>query len=123
MPSPVWHQVLEHFDHLVLYPPPQCGNPPVPYEAPAYLAGLHGLSVNAGHVSRRDEASRHQVLSDAARSDDGGSRRRRDGYIVHAQEAEGLRARAPVVCGEIDSLTVCVTAHSYPRVARPGDAP
>jgi hypothetical protein len=118
MPSPVWHQVLEHYDHLVLYPPPQCGNSPVPYQAPAYLAGLHGLSVNAGQVSRRDEGSRReycQALGDhmtAGVVDDATV------YIVHAPEAEGLRARArsPIVCGEIDSLMVCVTAHSYQRV-------
>ena len=31
MPSPLWHQVLLGYDHLVLYPPPQCGTSPVPY--------------------------------------------------------------------------------------------
>jgi hypothetical protein len=117
MPSPVWHQVLEHYDHLVLYPPPQCGTPSVPYEGPAYLAGLHGLSINAGRLSRQDEPARRAYcasLSDRMRNgqvDDATL------YVVQPTEVKGLRARSqrPVVCGVIDGLSVCATAGSYQR--------
>jgi Family of unknown function (DUF6311) len=117
MTSPVWHQVLGAYDHLVLYPPPQCGNSPVGYDAPAYLAGLHGLTVNAGHLSRRDEGSRRRYCQTLADQMTAGLVDDDTLYIVQAAAAQGLRdrARPPVVCGEIDSLSVCVTADSYQR--------
>lgn len=117
MASPVWHQVLAHYDHLVLYPPPQCGNAPVGYEAPAYLAGLHGLTLNAGGVARPDDAARlrycHELGDEvkAGRIDD------ESFYIVPASEVEAIRraSQPPAVCGAIDLLSVCVTAASYQR--------
>jgi hypothetical protein len=117
MASPVWHQLLGAYDHLVLSPPPQCGNSPIGYEAPAYLAGLHGLTVNAGHLSRRDEASRRHYCQSLADQMTAGLVDDASVYILHAAAAEELRGRArpPVVCGEIDALSVCVTASSYQR--------
>jgi hypothetical protein len=115
MPSAAWHEVLPYYHHLVLYPPPQCGTSPVGYEAPAYLAGLHGLTINAGGVARPDETARLRYCHGlgeqmkAGRLDDDAL------YIVVPTEVPAIRAAAhpPAVCGAIDQLSVCATAASY----------
>ncbi len=113
MPSPVWHDVLPLYDHLVLYPPPQCGSQPVGYEGPAYLAGLHGLTLNAGGVARPDDAARLRYCHDLGDQVKAGHIDDRSFYIVPASEVDAIRRAAPAVCGTIDRLSVCVTAASY----------
>jgi hypothetical protein len=113
MASPVWHQVLPHYEHLVLYPPPQCGGQPVGYEGPAYLAGLHRLTLNAGGVARPDDAARLRYCHDLGDQVKAGHLDDRSIYIVPPGEVEAIRAAAPAVCGTIDQLAVCVTAASY----------
>ena len=117
MSSPVWHQVLPHYEHLVLYPPPQCGNQPVGYEAPAYLAGLHGLTLNAGGVARPDDAARLRYCHELGDQVKAGRIDDESFYIVPPSEVEAIRraSQPPAVCGAIDQLSVCVTAASYQR--------
>ena len=128
MPSPVWHQVLPHYDHLVLYPPPQCGTAPVAYEAPAYLAGLHGLTINAGGVARPDEprgcAYCHELGEQmkAGRLDDARSTSCRPGGA-----GDPAAAQPPAVCGAMDPFGLrhggVVSALARPGAARVTIAP
>lgn len=115
--STVWHDVLPLYDHLVIYPPPQCGSQPVGYEGPAYLAGLHGLSINAGGVARPDDAARLRYCHELGDTVKAGHIDERSFYIVPRSEVESIRhgSQPPAVCGDIDGLAVCVTASSYQR--------
>jgi hypothetical protein len=117
MPSAGWHQILPQYKHVVMYPPPQCGAHPVGYEAPAYLAGLHGLTINAGGVARPDEAARRRYCHDLGDQVKAGRLADDEIYIVAPGEVPALRAAAQpsAVCGAIDRVSVCVTAASYQR--------
>jgi hypothetical protein len=117
MPSAVWHRILPHYHHLVLYPPPQCATQPVGYEAPAYLAGLHGLTINAGGVARPDEIARRRYCHDLGEQMKAGDLQDDAIFIVPPEEVRAIRtvARRPAVCGAIDRVSVCVTAASYQR--------
>ena len=115
--SRVWTAALPHYEHLVLYPPQQCGVAPTSFEWPAYLASLHGLTINAGEVAR----SQVEVRDTYCRSLEGtlASGRVTDNtiYVVERTRVELFRVRAlvPLVCGEVDRLTLCVTARSAQR--------
>lgn len=117
MMSPVWSRVLPEYDHLVLYPPPQCGAAPMPWEPAAYVAGLHGLTLNAGGVARPDDAARLQYCHELGDQLKAGEIDARSFYIVLPSEVEALRRTAtpPAVCGIVDTLSVCVSAESYVR--------
>jgi hypothetical protein len=117
MVSAAWTAALPHYDHLVLYPPPQCGPSPVPYEPAAYLAGIHGLTINAGGVARPDESARTAYCHDLGDAVKAGRVDARSFYVMMPSQVAALRAVAapPVVCGVIDALSVCVTAQSYQR--------
>lgn len=112
MPSPVWHQVLRHYDHVVLYPPPQCGAAPVGFEAPAYLAGLHGLTLNTGGVARPDDAARLRYCHDLGERVKAGQLDDRSLYLVAPDGMDAIRAAAPAVCGGVDRVAICVTERS-----------
>ena len=131
MPSPLWHQVLLGTDHLVLYPArPQCGTSPVPYEAPAYLAGAARAVDQRGESvwTRRRGAASAAVCHDLAEQVKAGAHRRP--FVLHrAALGEGggqfqsAAQTTPAMCeGAIDTLSVCVTATSVPALARPGRA-
>lgn len=115
MTSRVWERVLPVYDHLVLYPPPQCGTSPIPYEPAAYQAGLHGLTINAGGVARPDETARLRYCHDLGDQMQAGQIDARSFYIVPPSEVDALRAAAPgrLVCGAIDGITACVSSSSY----------
>jgi hypothetical protein len=115
MVSGGWATALAHYDHLVLYPPPQCGTSPMPYEQAAYVAGLHGLTINAGGVARLDNIDSQIYCFDLEVAMKAGHIDERSLYIMLPSEVAPLRAAAaqPVVCGFIDTLSVCVTASSY----------
>jgi hypothetical protein len=117
MASAAWDAALPHYDHLVLYPPPQCGPSPLAYEPAAYVAGLYRLSINAGGVARPDVAARLAYCHDLGESVKAGRIDDRSLYVMLPSEVSALRAVAvpPVVCGTIDGLSVCVTASSYQR--------
>jgi hypothetical protein len=117
MVSPVWSRALPEYDHLVLYPPPQCGASPMAYEPAAYQAGLHGLTLNAGGVARPDDAARLRYCHELGDQLTAGQIDGRSFYIVLPSEVEALRQAAtpPVVCGMVDALSVCVSAESYER--------
>lgn len=115
MTSSVWEGVLPLYDHLVLYPPPQCGQSPVAFEPAAYLAGLHGLTINTGGVARPDEAARLRYCRALGDQVKAGTIDDRSLYIMLPSEVEGLRrdSQSRAVCGVIDTLSVCVTSASY----------
>ncbi len=115
MTSPAWARVLPHYDHLVLYPPPQCGPAPIPYEPAAYMAGLYRLTINTGGVARPDDAVRLRYCHDLGEQFKAGTIDDRSIYIVLPSEVEALRrdSSGGAVCGVIDTLSVCVTARSY----------
>jgi hypothetical protein len=117
MVAAAWAAALPHYDHLVLYPPPQCGPSPISYEPPAYVARRHGLTINAGGVARPDEAARLAYCHDLGETVKAGVLDERSFYIMLPSEVPALRARAKesVACGVIDALSVCVTASSYQR--------
>lgn len=115
LPSPAWHQALPHYDHLVLYPPRQCASAPIGFEAPAYLAGLHRVSINSAEVARFDERARSAYCNDLERQLAEGIVDERTMYLMNPANAQRLKsvARTPLVCGVIDVVTVCVTSASY----------
>lgn len=116
MMSPAWHDVLPAYRHLVLYPPPQCGQAPVPYEAAAWLAGLHGLSLNTGGVARPDEAARDRYCRGLGDQVKAGALDDDSVYIMPEGEVEAVRAASPrVVCGRLDTVHVCVTTATADR--------
>jgi hypothetical protein len=115
--SDAWHAILPHYDRVLLYPPEQCSEPATAFQPIAVLAATHGLSINTGHVARRDRevigASCRQLNADykaGAVADDAV-------YLLHPGLVEGFRAVAqkPVVCAALDGIPLCVTAHSYER--------
>jgi hypothetical protein len=112
--SPVWAAALPHYDHLVLFHPLQCGPAPVLFELPAYLAGLHGLTVNVGEVARSNEGDRARYCEQLERDLAAGRVDDRSMYLVHPANEARLRAAAPtLVCGTIDDIRTCVTTASY----------
>lgn len=115
MTAAFWHEVLPHYDHLVLYPPPQCGPAPVAYEPAAYLAGLHGLDINAGGVARPDQAAQLRYCHDLGERMKAGDVDAQTFYIVPASEVPALLAAAGgrLRCGPLDGVTACVDARSY----------
>jgi Family of unknown function (DUF6311) len=115
LPSPVWHNVLPHYDHIVLVPARQCGSAPIGFEAPAFLAGLHGLTINSAEVARFNESARRSYCARLEGEIAAGAVADNKLYILDATHAAALRAAAqqPVVCGTIDAALVCVTADSY----------
>jgi hypothetical protein len=125
MVSPLWSRVLPQYDHLVLYPPPQCGPSPIPYEPAAYQAGLHGLTINAGGVARPDEAAQLRYCHELGDQMKAGPSTARSFYIVPARggggPARGGHA-GRLVCGPVDGVSACVSAASYDTLARPGGA-
>jgi hypothetical protein len=112
-----WHVLLPHYRSVLLYPPDQCAPPATAFQPIAVLAGTYGLSINTGHLARRDSTSilascrqlnddyKRGIVSDAAV------------YVLHPGLVQGFRSNAqrPVVCAELDGIPVCVTAGSYER--------
>ena len=58
--SPVWPAALPHYRHFVLVLPAHCAPTPLAYETVGYLAGLHGLTMNAGEMARPSEIRRQR---------------------------------------------------------------
>src|SRR5690606_9441177 len=112
--SPVWAAALPHYRHIVLYLPHYCGVPPITFEVPAYLAGLHGLTVNDGEVARYDMAERREYCAALESSLAAGQVQDDTLYLVHPAFEAAFRAAAPsLACGDVDGLRVCVTKASY----------
>lgn len=115
-----WHIVAPHYAHLVLVPPPQCGEAPAPYEPAMHLAARHGLTVNAGIVSRQDEAARVAYCT-ALDADVRAARLRDDTLYVVAPSLVGSlddRAGGNVACGHFGRLTACTTHAARARWSR-----
>jgi hypothetical protein len=115
--SPAWATALPHYDHMRLLHPQHCGAAPIGFEWPAYLAGLYGLTINAGEAARtdaermrRDCASLSADLAAGRVSDD-------TMYLVSRPFVEPLKAiaTAPLVCVDVDDVPVCVTAASFSK--------
>lgn len=115
LPSPVWHDVLPFYKHIVIAPPRQCGSAPIGFESPAYLAGLHGLTINSAEVARFDDAKQRRYCSRVAAEMLTGTVDDQSLYILDTAQAAALKAaaRRPVACGTIDTAYICVTADSY----------
>jgi hypothetical protein len=113
--SPAWSAALPHYDHMILYPPPHCGSPPTSFEAVAFLAGLHALTINGALVARYDEAKRAASCESLGRSLLAGDVDDRSVYLGDPALIPGFKsnARKPLRCGVIDAIGVCVTAASY----------
>ena len=115
--SPAWHEVLPHYDRVLIVPASQCGGAPIEHEELAYLAGLHGLTINSGLGARWDETARRRHCGALDRAVASGQIDDRSLFVVTRQYEERLRgaSREPVVCGSIDVARVCVTKASYER--------
>jgi hypothetical protein len=113
--SPAWDQILPLYDHLMLVPASQCGGgAPLEHEELAYLAGLHGLTINSGLGARWDEGARRRHCEALGRAVAQGNVNHRSIYVVSAAAEERLRAAdAPIVCATIDVARICVTAASH----------
>ena len=113
--SPAWDTVLPHYERIVIVPASQCGGAPIEHEELAFLAGMHGLTINSGLGARWDESSRRRYCGALEVDVSSGRVEDRALYVVTARHEQRLResARTPVVCGTIDVARVCVTAASY----------
>jgi hypothetical protein len=111
-----WVAALPHYDHIVLYNPLQCGSAPVTFELPAYLAGLYGLTVNAGEVARSSASAQAAYCAALEARLSQGVVDDRELYLLFRPYESRLRAQAPYLrCGDIDNVRVCVTAASYEK--------
>lgn len=117
LPSPAWHHVLPHYDHLVLVPSHQCGSAPIGFESPAFLAGLHGLTINSVEVARLDQTERGRYCERLETEIASGILDDRSLYILDEAHEAMLSdvAHQRVVCGPLDAIRLCVTATSYER--------
>lgn len=111
----LWHQALPHYDHLVLYPPRQCASAPIGFEGPAYLAGLHGLTINSAEVARFDDPARIAYCAHLSQQMATGMVDERSIYLMDQATAAQFKSVAvtPLACGPIDVMTVCVSQASY----------
>jgi hypothetical protein len=117
MPSPVWERMLPHYRHIIFYPPEQCGPAPVPFLHAAVLAGIHKLSLNTGHLARRDQAATARYCAQVSSDFNAGLVRDDAVYLLNRGLIERFRANAkqPVVCAGLDGIPTCVTESSYQR--------
>ncbi|MGE3277464.1 MAG: DUF6311 domain-containing protein [Vicinamibacterales bacterium] len=104
--SAFWQETLPRYRHLVLVGPEQCGHAPLGFEAPAYLAGLHGLTINAGEVARPSEPARRAYCESLIARVEAGSLDAASLYIVDSFYRP-LFDRADVRCEDVDGVTVC----------------
>lgn len=113
--SPTWDVALPHYQRLLFYGPEQCGPAPVPFQHAALLAGIHGLSINTGHLARTDRAARLEYCHALRRDFDQGVVADDAIYLLTRDLYDRFRANAhrPVVCATLDRIPVCVTAASY----------
>lgn len=117
MPSPTWEGLLPHYRHIIFYPPEQCGPAPVPFLHAAVLAGTYGLSLNTGHLARRDQAATAEYCAQMGKNFNAGLVRDDTVYLLHRGLLERFREVAihPIVCADPDGIPTCVTASSYQR--------
>ena len=117
--SPVWADLLRHHRHVIFYPPEQCGPAPVPFLHAAVIAGTYGLSINTGHLARRNQAATADYCAQVDRDFDVGLVRDDTVYLLHHGLVELFRknAKLPVVCAALDGIPTCVTTTSYDRWA------
>jgi hypothetical protein len=115
--SPFWSTVLPHYRHMVLINPPQCGEAPISFEWPAFLAGRHGLTINAGEVARPDVDAVRAYCRELHERTREGAVRDDEIYLVHPRFVEPLQrvARSPLICVQVDGLWVCATEASAAR--------
>lgn len=114
-----WAVVAPAYRHVVLVPPPQCGEPPLPYEPAMGLAATHGLTLNAGVVARSDAGARARYCAEADREIDAAALRDDSLYLVKPEAAAVLRQAAPdrLACGRIDTVWLCTTTAAHARWA------
>jgi hypothetical protein len=111
MASPVWERMLPHYRHIIFYLPEQCGPAPVPFLHAAVLAGIHQLSLNTGHVARRDQTATAQYCKQVSTDFNAGLVRHDVVYLLNRDLIGRFRANAtqPVVCADLDDIPTCVT--------------
>jgi hypothetical protein len=114
-----WAEIAPEYRELVLVPPPQCGEAPMPYEPAVHLAATYGLTVNAGVVARTDAAARARYCAAADAEIDAARLRDEALYLVTPAAANILATQggAALVCGEVDKVSICTTAAAHARWA------
>jgi hypothetical protein len=112
--SPAWGELLAHYDHIVIVPATQCGGAPIAHEELAYLAGLHGLTVNSGLGARWDESKRRRYCGSLEVAVAKGTIDDRSVYLLSAAHEQQLKRSSggSVVCGQLDGARLCVTGAS-----------
>jgi hypothetical protein len=123
MPSQLWASMLPHYRHIIFYPPEQCGPAPVPFLHAAVLAGTYGLSLNTGHLARRDQTATAVYCGKMGQDFRAGLVRDDTVYLLHGDLVQRFREAAthPIVCADPDGIPTCVTASSYQRWASLGE--
>jgi hypothetical protein len=113
--SPAWDSLLPHYRRVVLVPPSQCDGAAFEHEELAYLAGVHGLTINSGLAARWDPAARRRGCGEVETAIAGGDVDDSALYVMSAPHEERLRVVAdqPIVCGTIDGVRICVTEASH----------
>jgi hypothetical protein len=114
--SPDWAS-LGQYRHLVLVPPPHCGEAPLPYEPVLRLAADLGMSANLGVIARGDDGARRRYCAALDADLQTGRLEAGSVYLVHPPVAQrlGTLLGERVACQERDGIWACTT--------RDGDRP
>ncbi len=112
-----WAAIAPAYAHLALVPPPQCGEAPIPYDPAVRLAADHGLSVNAGLVSRDDQRARRRYCTDFDAEIDAVALRDDTLYVVSESAAKvlGNAGGDRALCGAVDAVWICTTPRAHGR--------
>jgi hypothetical protein len=109
-----WERIAPNFEHLVLWPPPQCGTSPVAIEPALWFGARYGLTVNTGTLSRGSDVARARYCERLRDEVAAGALAPDAIYLVMPATAAAIEA-APGAprCGRLDALTLCTAAASY----------
>jgi hypothetical protein len=109
-----WARIAPSFEHLVLWPPPQCGTSPVAIEPALWFGAHYGLTVNTGTLSRGSEVARARYCERLRDEVAAGTLAPDALYLVMPATAAAIEATpGGARCGRLDALTLCTAAASH----------
>ncbi len=117
--SPLWDVAGDDYREIRLVPPylhdaecPQSSYPAFFYVPFAYAAGLQGMRINSGHLSRQPEEQLAALCRDSAAEVASGRVDPDVIYVVSDDALPGFAAakRGVARCGLLDGFNVCVSA-------------
>jgi hypothetical protein len=119
-----WEDLLPAYEHMRVYYPSYCPDGMnAAAEGVAYLAGLHGLTINDGFAARQDTARQRRACEDFERDFVSGAPEPETVYVMTPARAAVFQGRLgdAVTCREIDGVGVCVSRESVSDRSRPSE--